>query len=593
MINHLKNIKWVIITASICIPLGILTFLTFIDESFIELNEFNLQFLLILNLLLLLLFFTLIIRRAYQIFKERKQDKVGSETSFRYITFFSLTTLLPALFIAIFSLILFNFGLQKYFNKKITSAINNSYDVAKNYVEATNNSIEADILLILIDVNTKTGLFYDNPKQFQNVLRSQRLLRRLDGIYLLDGSSNIIMSDVVDSSSDFVPPTEEAFNLSISGKPIRITDSTTNRTSALIKLGNFIDTYLYIVRLMDPRVIGYLKETEQAVNFYYIVENNRTGIKITFAIIYIVIVSLLLFLSIVIAINFASRFTKPIINLIKASEKISAGDLNVKVPQIETDEEVKKLNENFNFMIERLKKQQDRLLLAERFSAWRNVARKLSHEIKNPLTPIQLSIDRIKEKYLHLVGENKKDLSGYLNTINKQIKDIEKLVNEFSNFARMPQPTFTEVNLVNIITAQIKLNESQKNITFELKKNKDNFFVKGDEGQLNRTFLNLFKNSIESINEKIEKDQDFKGKINIDIYQDSDYIYTTIQDNGLGFSEEDTDKMLNPYYTTKKNGTGLGLAIVSKILNEHNADIKFHSNLDGAKVEISIPRYYD
>ena len=242
MINHLKNIKWVIITASICIPLGILTFLTFIDESFIELNEFNLQFLLILNLLLLLLFFTLIIRRAYQIFKERKQDKIGSETSFRYITFFSLTTLLPALFIAIFSLILFNFGLQKYFNKKITSAINNSYDVAKNYVEATNNSIEADILLTLIDVNSKSALFYDNPNQFQNVLRSQRLLRRLDGIYLLDGSSNIIMSDVVDVSSDFVPPTEEAFNLSISGKPIRVTDSTTNRTSALIKLGNFIDT---------------------------------------------------------------------------------------------------------------------------------------------------------------------------------------------------------------------------------------------------------------------------------------------------------------------------------------------------------------
>ena len=593
MINHLKNIKWVIITALICIPLGILTFFTFIDESFIELNEFNLQFLLVLNLLLLLIFFTLIIRRIYQIFKEKKQEKIGSETSFRYVTFFSLTTLLPALFIAIFSLILFNFGLQKYFNKKITSAINNSYDIAKNYVEAINNSIEADIVLSLIDVNSKSGLFYDNPKQFKNVLRSQRLLRRLDEIYLLDGTGTIIMSDVVDSSSEFVPPTEEVFNLSIKGKPIRITDSTTNRTSALIKLGNFIDTYLYIVRFMDPRVISYLKETEQAVNFYYTVENNRTGIKITFAIIYIVIVSLLLFLSIIIAINFAARFTKPIINLIKASEKISSGDLNVKVPQIETDEEVKKLNENFNFMIEKLKKQQDRLLLTERYSAWRNVARKLSHEIKNPLTPIQLSIDRIKEKYLPAAGGHKKDLSSYLNTINKQIKDIEKLVNEFSNFARMPQPILSKVNLIDIITGLIKLNESQKNIVFDLRNIQDSFFVSGDEDQLNRTFLNLFKNSIESINEKIAKDQDFKGKIKIDIYKDSDYIYTTIQDNGLGFGDVDTDKMLNPYYTTKKNGTGLGLAIVSKILNEHNGDIKFHSNLDGAKVEILIPRYYD
>ena len=116
------------------------------------------------------------------------------------------------------------------------------------------------------------------------------------------------------------------------------------------------------------------------------------------AIIYILIVSLLLFLSIIISINFASRLTRPIINLIGASEKISSGDLNAKVPKIETDKEFEKLNENFNSMIDKLKKQQDKLLLSERHAAWENVARKLAHEIKNPLTPIQLSIDRIKRK---------------------------------------------------------------------------------------------------------------------------------------------------------------------------------------------------
>ena len=134
-----------------------------------------------------------------------------------------------------------------------------------------------------------------------------------------------------------------------------------------------------------------------------------TGIKVTFAIIYIIVVTLLLFLSTSIAITFASRLTKPIINLISASENISKGELNTKVPDIETDEEFKQLNNNFNLMIDRLKKQQDKLLAAERYEAWESVARKLAHEIKNPLTPIQLTIDRLKNKYNNLLNHTEKE----------------------------------------------------------------------------------------------------------------------------------------------------------------------------------------
>ena len=118
-------------------------------------------------------------------------------------------------------------------------------------------------------------------------------------------------------------------------EPVRITDPQTNRTSALIKLDSFIDTYLYIVKFLDPKVIQYLQQTSEAVTFYYSVQESRTGIKITFAIIYLLIVSLLLFLAVIISINFSTRLTAPIINLIRASEKISSGDLNSKVPKIE------------------------------------------------------------------------------------------------------------------------------------------------------------------------------------------------------------------------------------------------------------------
>ena len=166
----------------------------------------------------------------------------------------------------------------------------------------------------------------------------------------------------------------------------------------MLKLNNFIDTYLYVSRNIQPQLLQYLEDTEQAVNFYYTVQNNRTGIKITFAIIYVIVVSMLLFLTIVLAISFAGRLTKPIINLITASKNISGGKLDSKVPEIESDEEIKNLNKNFNNMIDRLKRQQDKLLVPKGILL-RSVARKLAHEIKNPLTPIQLSIDRLKEKY--------------------------------------------------------------------------------------------------------------------------------------------------------------------------------------------------
>ena len=591
MIHIIKNYKWVIATSVICIIFGLLTFFTFTNQSFITLKDLNLQILLIIDSILLLLFFGLIIYETYKILVKRKRKKLGSEVNLKYILYFSSTTLLPSIIIAIFSLILFNVGLQRYFDDKMKNIVNNSSELAKNYVEQTRNSIEADILLMFLDINNKSALYYENPKRFLNLLTSQRLIRRLDEVHLIDSSANIIMSNIINPNISFVPPTEEAFDISLNGKPVRISDQSTNRTSALIKLSNFIDTYLYIVRFMDPKVINYLTQTGEAVSFYFSVQESKTGIKLTFGVIYLLVVTLFLFLAIIISINLASRLTTPIINLIRASEKISAGDLNAKVPIIDTDDEIKNLNENFNLMIEKLKKQQDKLIMSERHMAWESIARKLAHEIKNPLTPIQLSIDRIKEKYLTKINEKDNSFSDYLSTIAKQIKDIEFLVNEFSDFARMPKPMFKKMNLNNLVSRSISLHKlSETNIKFNLSEANPIFEINGDEEQLNRVFINLIKNSIESINEKKIKNVHFKGKIAIDIKDDNDYIYVTIADNGVGFERVDKVKMLTPYYTTKKQGTGLGLAIVTKIVNDHNGTILFNSIENGAKVEVILAK---
>ena len=259
----------------------------------------------------------------------------------------------------------------------------------------------------------------------------------------------------------------------------------------------------------------------------------------------------------------------------------------------EADEEITTLNKNFNLMIDRLKAQQDKLLLSERHEAWENVARKLAHEIKNPLTPIQLSIDRIREKYLNKIADKDENLSDYLNTITKQIKDIEFLVNEFSDFARMPKPVLKKVDINKIISRSVNLHKlSESDLSFVVSNDKSSNNINGDEEQLNRVFINLIKNSIEAIHEMKSKNVDFKGKISIDIKGDSDYIYVTIVDNGVGFKQVDKAKMITPYYTTKKKGTGLGLAIVTKVISDHNSTILFDSVKNGAKVEILFPKYY-
>jgi two-component system nitrogen regulation sensor histidine kinase NtrY len=591
MIHTIKSIKWVIATSLIAISLGVLTFFTFIGKSFIKLNDFNFQILLILDLITVLVFIILIFYETYKIFKNKKAGKLGSYTTLRYLVFFSSTTFLPSVFIAIFSLVLFNLSIQQFFDKKVRSIVHNSREVALSYVEQTRDTIEADILLMTIDLNQRANLFYQNPGKFVNILSNQRMLRKLDEAYLLDGAGNIIMSNVIDLTLDFIEPPPEAFANVLNKKPVRITDPDENRTSALIKLDNFLDTYLYIVKFMDPKLVNYLKETNSTLGFYYTVRNQKTGIKITFAVIYVLIVSLLLFLSVIISINFASRLTKPIINLIGASEKISMGDLNIKVPLIKTDRGFKKLNENFNLMIDRLKMQQDKLILIERHEAWENVAKKLAHEIKNPLTPIQLSIDRIREKYLKKDSNDNKEFSNYLNIMGKQIKEIEHLVNEFSNFARMPKPVFKKINVYDLLDKTLALHINfDPSINFSINKLSKINFIEADEGQLSRVFINLIKNSIESIGVKKLINVDFKGKIDIEIKENSDYIYIIVADTGAGFNQVDPKKMLTPYFTTKKNGSGLGLAIVSKIISDHNGLIDFLTVNDGAKVKITIPK---
>ena len=587
MLNKLKDFRLIISLSIVCISLSILTFLAFINPKILFFANINLQIILILDVVLLIVFLFIIFIKSSKLYIINKKKKSGSKTSLRYISLFTLFTFIPSFLIAIFSLFIFNYGLQNFFNSQITKAVSNSYNVAKSYLEENKKTITSDVFLISVGLNGSSSLFYTSPEKFKKIITTEKLLRRIDDIFLIDSSSNIIMSDT-NNIKNFIKPEEEQINQALEGLPVLISNNIESKTSAMIKLNNLIDTYLFISRNVDKEIIQYLRETEQAVNFYYTIENKQLGIKITFAIIYILVVGLLLFISTIIAITFADRLTKPIINLISASDKISKGVLDSKVPEIDTDEEFLKLNKNFNNMIERLKKQQDKLLISERYSAWESVARKLAHEIKNPLTPIQLSIDRLQEKFSPKILDGKNEFINYLVTINRQIKDIESLVNEFSSFARMPNPIFKKIEVKHVIKRAIDFYKLSSLNEITLSSSDSKMFIKGDEGQLYRVFINLIKNSEDSIKEKKQINSDFKGKIYVEIKDNNDYISITLIDNGLGI--KDTTKIMTPYFTTKKDGTGLGLPIVSKIINEHQGEITITNYKLGAKVLIILKK---
>ena len=590
MLDFIKKNIFITIIFTITLSLGFLTFLTFIDKSFIKLNDQNLQFLLIASIGLLILLFIMIF---YEVKNSLRVDVdvSGSKANIKYITFFALFTLIPSLLISLFSLFLLTFALDKYLDKKIISAVNNSYEIAKSYTEEAKSKTQSEIILIAYDLNKSSNFLKINLDQFKSFLNTQKLIRGMDEVHIIDNKGQLVLTTLQDPK-DYSPPLTEALEMVLTdSRPLKIINAFENQSASLIKLENFEGNYLYIIKYLDKKISQYLIDSEEAVNFYYTVLNKQTGIKVSFALIYLIIVTLLLFLSISIAIRFSSRFFRSINNLIIASADIGKGNLDIKVPEIKTDKDMEILNKNFNLMTEKLKSQQDRLIITERHEAWESLARKLAHEIKNPLTPIQLTIDRLRNKFSEVLSsEQKTNFTDSLKIIDKQIKQIENLVNEFSDFARMPKPILKNNNLVNIIDDNLKLLKTlDENIEIDLISKKKEIFYRSDNEQLSRVFFNLIKNAIESVQEKCLEITNTKGKISIEINDYDDYIEFTIKDNGKGFKNlENIKKILNPYFTTKKKGTGLGLAIVNKIINDHNGSIKFVNLNDGAKVTVEF-----
>jgi two-component system nitrogen regulation sensor histidine kinase NtrY len=231
------------------------------------------------------------------------------------------------------------------------------------------------------------------------------------------------------------------------------------------------------------------------------------------------------------------------------------------------------------------------LVSAQRSAAWADVARRIAHEIKNPLTPITLAIERLNKKYLPQISEDKDSFERYISTISTHINTIWRIVEDFVNFARIPAPKLERCNINNLIGDAIFTNKNvHRNIRYVFDTDFDNIYTNSDPLQITQVFTNLLKNSAEAIEARREEFSELEGLITVKTNLLTDkQVKVEISDNGVGLPDNIAARIFEPYVTTKVKGTGLGLAIVKKIIEDHNGVLKINNLEHGASISFTLP----
>lgn len=338
------------------------------------------------------------------------------------------------------------------------------------------------------------------------------------------------------------------------------------------------DFYLKYEDVLDKEEMrGLLQNINQSELTTYLFERRMTQISIY----YLIISSLIFFLIFLFLLN---ALTRPLIHLRKATKKVRKGDLSVRVKEIRLSP-INHLIVSFNDMIQELESNRDQLIQAEKDLMWREMAQVVAHEIKNPLTPLQLSVERMEMKYGNYdKGDFDLVFDDALEVIYEEIENLRNLVQEFSKFARMPSSNLETYN----IKSQVEeiLNPYKDSVKISLQADSDLPKFYGDKLQIKQVFVNLIQNAIDALR---EKDEIF---INLG-YKNENFVFS-VKDTGKGLSKKEKLKIFRPYYTTKQKGTGLGLAIVKRIVKQHGGSIEVISKVDqGTEFTIIIHQESD
>ena len=678
---------------SITFSFVIIMFVYFNFFKFDKLNNFHNVFILSLVLFFVLFSFLtfFIVNRISFFYQNYKLKKTGQELQKKILLIFATIVMTPTLLIAFFSIFIFDTALSGWFNKKISTAISQSVEVANQYLEEHQSAMRGDILELVNIINSNSNNLSSDKIKFNKFLDKYTLSHNLSEAVIIDSIGNVLAFSQFVFEYTYADIPADYYNLANKNEIIISKEENSNKLRAFIKLSQFVDAYLLITRFVDERVLNAIESTSIAASDYQSIELKTLDIKISFIVIFILITIILLLSSLIIGLSIANRLLNPITLLIKGAEEVGGGNLDYKIPKSILSKininEIKALAVSFNLMISDLKSnrvdleyandQLDKrrkfsesvlsgvysgviglnknleinlpnitasnllgisiakdygkpiieivpefknlinlmlslkqnvieekisiirddkvlnlitrlvvqksentiigyvitfddvtnLIAAQKMAAWSDVARRIAHEIKNPLTPIRLSSERLIKKLNNDSHINKELFKNSLTMINKQVDDIDHLVNEFSSFARMPSPKLKVINLSEIIFDFIQpLIPSFPYVVFKLDQPKKNALIMGDEKQIRQACGNLIKNSYENIFlNKIEN-----GEICILFEVKNSFAIVSINDNGTGISKSHISEITEPYFTTKEGGTGLGLAITKKIIEDHN-----------------------
>jgi two-component system nitrogen regulation sensor histidine kinase NtrY len=688
--------RFAIALAAAAVASGISTYLAMSGSAPFETGPHIVLFLLNVDLVLLLLLGAVVAHRLVRLWIERRRGSAGSRVQTRLVTLFGVVAVTPAILVSVFSALFLDLGLQSWFSQQVRHALEESSAVAQSYLKEHREGIRADVLAMASDINRQAPQLMQNSAVLSQLVSRLAELRGLSEALVLTRDGRVMAQDGLTFALGLERIPETAMQQAEDGETVILGSETEDRVRAVVRLDRFVDGYLFVGRFIEPGVLDHVRNVETTVTNYKLLETKRSGIEITFVMIFVVVALLILLAAIWVGLVFANKLVSPVGALIAAAERVRGGDLGARVEEGAPGDEIGSLSRAFNRMTGQLESQRSELVsanrqldarrrfseavlegvsagvlgldpdrvvnlanrsalallglpaerligqrldlaipemaallndvqplsgrtaraqielkregrtrtfnarvvteiaaaevkgfvvtlddisalvAAQRTAAWADVARRIAHEIKNPLTPIQLSAERLKRKYLREIQSEPEIFTACTDTIVRQVGDIRQMVDEFSAFARMPAPVMRVEDLAALARQALLLQRmANPDIVYEPLEHAGVAAVECDSRQVGQAITNLLKNAAEAIRGREARagGEERAGRIWTRIEREGERALLIVEDDGPGLPAENRDRLTEPYVTTREKGTGLGLAIVKKIMEDHGGEL--------------------
>ena len=560
----------------IFIILFILTVYSLISSNEIVRNAELIQYILIVDLSYFIFLSSFLFISLFKIYKTKKREIIGLRLFYKFFFFFSIFSIVPSAIILISYLIFFNIEVSTWLGPAFKNTVNNSYLIANKFIKQSETDLITDSNFIKNYLLAKRDIDPSIIERFD-----------IETIYLLE---NDLLNKVYFS--------EKNISLKNSNK-ILIDNYKDNDSNIFFNEGQFFSiteinkaTNLILIKKIDWDALKFYKNTIESYDAYQNIDNNKKNIQITFFTIFFIISGCIILIFLIIGYKFSVNLANPIRDLSVAIYNLKRGKISrVTSKTIGQKDDISILSKSFDVMSETISKQRDSLISknkeildnmpkiinSEKNKALADLARKISHEIKNPLTPMLLSAEFIEKKIKDTNLEN--DISNSITSIKRQIFLIQNLINEFSSYARMPKANYVNLNISDILNIYLEDYSKNYNYIKFTSSIDDDIFIQFDQSYFDLILNNLFKNAIEA------------GKnvtnliINISLLNDNNSIQFVFSDNGPGF-DGDVSRLIEPYFSTK-DSTGLGLSLVNKIISDNGLYLNINtSKNNGFEVKI-------